>query len=262
MPAPINRFKAALKEGKQQIGCWAGFADAYATEILATAEFDWLVIDGEHAPNDLPTISAQIQVLDNKHSEAVVRLPIGNEWLIKQVLDAGAQTLLIPMVESADQARDLAAAMFYPPNGIRGSGAALARASRFGAIPDYIPTADAQMCLLVQVETVAGINALDEILKVDGVDGVFIGPSDLAADMGHLGNAAHPEVRDVIKSALAKISASPKAAGILAVDDKTAQTYGEWGAQFLAVGIDVLMLAKTARATMGLWASRVNTSSK
>lgn len=253
MPAPENRFKSALARGDMLYGCWAGFADAYATEMLATAEFDWLVIDGEHAPNDLPTIMRQLQVLESRHSAPVVRLPMGEPWAIKQVLDAGAQTLLIPMVDSADQARALVRATRYPPDGIRGSGAALARATHFSAIPDYVATANAQICLLVQVETRAGIDALDDILQVDGVDGVFIGPSDLAADMGYLGDSDQPEVRAVIRDALARIAASDKAAGILSLDHDTARLYRDWGAQFLAVGIDVVMLTQAARATMALW---------
>lgn len=253
MPAPENRFKSALARGDMLYGCWAGFADAYATEMLATAGFDWLVIDGEHAPNDLPSIMRQLQVLEGRHSAPVVRLPMGEAWAIKQVLDAGAQTLLIPMVDSADQARALVRATRYPPDGIRGSGAALARATQFSAIPDYVATANAQICLLVQVETRAGIDALDEILQVDGVDGVFIGPSDLAADMGYLGDSDQPEVRAVIRDALARIAASDKAAGILSLDHDTARLYRDWGAQFLAVGIDVVMLTQAARATMARW---------
>lgn len=253
MPAPENTFKTALSSGQMLYGCWAGFADAYATEITASAGFDWLVIDGEHAPNDLRTIMAQLQVLDGKQSHPVVRLPMGEAWLIKQVLDAGAQTLLIPLVESAEQAQALVRAMRYPPHGIRGSGAALARASRFSDISDYSVTANDQMCLLVQVETRAGIDALDDIARVDGVDGVFIGPSDLAADMGHLSNSTHPEVQATIKQALARIRSAGKAAGILAVDHETALKYRDWGAQFLAVGIDVVMLAAAARTTMARW---------
>lgn len=253
MPAPENLFKSALARGQLLYGCWAGFADAYATEVLASAGFDWLVIDSEHAPNDLRTISAQLGVLAGKQSQPVVRLPMGEVWAIKQVLDAGAQTLLIPMVESAGQARDLVRAMRYPPEGVRGSGAALARASHFSGIADYIPTANAQMCLLVQVETQAGLDALDDILKVAGVDGVFIGPSDLAADMGYLGDSRAAPVQAAIRDALARIAASDKAAGILALDPDTAQTYRDWGAQFLAVGIDVVMLAQSARATMARW---------
>ncbi|WP_397542635.1 aldolase/citrate lyase family protein [Roseovarius salis] len=253
MPAPANRFKSALARGGTLYGCWAGFADPYATEMLATAGFDWLVIDGEHAPNDLRTIMAQLQVLEAHHCAPVVRLPMGETWAIKQVLDAGAQTLLIPMVESADEARGLVRAMRYPPDGIRGSGAALARASRFSAIPDYIATANAQMCLLVQVETRAGMDALDDILSVEGVDGVFIGPSDLAADMGHLGDSSVPEVRTVIRDALRRMAESDKAGGILATDHETALSYRDWGARFLAVGIDVLMLAQAARQTAARW---------
>ena len=253
MPAPVNRLKAALASGQTLYGCWAGFADAYATEVITTAGFDWLVIDGEHAPNDLRTIMAQLQITDGSKTEAIVRLPMGEAWLIKQVLDVGAQSLLIPMVESADQAHDLVRAMRYPPDGIRGSGAALARASRFSDIPDYISTANDQMCLIVQVETMAGIDALDDILKIDGVDGVFIGPSDLAADMGHLGDSSQPEVQAAIRDALTRISQSGKAPGILALEPETAATYRDWGARFLAVGIDVVMLAQTARATMARW---------
>ena len=253
MPAPENRFKSALMRGERLIGCWAGFADPYATEVLASAGFDWLVIDGEHAPNDLRSISAQLAMLAGRQSLPVVRLPMGEAWAIKQVLDAGAQSLIIPMVESADQARALVRATRYPPEGIRGSGAALARASDFSRITDYIPTANAQICLIVQVESMAGIDALGEILAVEGVDGVFIGPSDLAVDMGYVGDSHAPEVQEVIRGALARIAASPKAAGILALDPDTAQRYADWGAQFLAVGIDVVMLAQAARATVARW---------
>jgi 4-hydroxy-2-oxoheptanedioate aldolase len=236
-----------------QYGCWAGFGDAYATEILSTAGFDWLVIDGEHAPNDIRSIMQQLQVLDGKHSHPVVRLPVGNDWLIKQALDIGAQTLLIPMVETADQARELVRACRYPPAGIRGAGAALARASRFSEIGDYVQTANDQICLLVQVETRKGVEALDEILTLDGVDGVFIGPADLAADLGHPGNSNHEDVRAVIRDCLGRIAASDKAAGILSGNDAVSAEYRDWGAQFLAVGIDVVMLAQAARAKMAHW---------
>lgn len=256
MPAPVNTFKQRLARGERVIGCWAGFADPYATEVLGTAGFDWLVIDGEHAPNDLRSIMAQLVALKGSASHPVVRLPMGEAWAIKQVLDAGAQTLLIPMVDSADQARELVRAMRYPPHGIRGAGAALARASNFSGIPDYVATANDQMCLLVQVETRAGQAALDEILTVEGVDGVFIGPADLAADMGYPGNSAAPEVAEAIRDALARIGASDKASGILAVDDATTRQYADWGAQFLAVGIDVVMLARAARDMVRLWADR------
>jgi len=253
MPAPENRLKSALARGDTRVGCWAGFAASYPTEVLAEAGFDWLVIDAEHAPNDLGTISAQLAVLRGAETQAVVRLPMGETWAIKQVLDAGAQTLLIPMVESAAQAESLVRAMRYPPEGVRGSGAALARASRFSGIADYIRTANAQTCLLVQVETRTGLDALDEILAVEGVDGVFIGPSDLAADMGHLGDASVPEVQEAIRDALGRIAAAGRAPGILALDPEAASRYRDWGARFLAVGIDVVLLAEAARALAARW---------
>lgn len=257
MPAPTNRFKHALANGQVQIGCWAAFADAYAAEIMSTTGFDWLVIDGEHAPNDMQTLSQQIAALKHAETEAVVRLPVGNEWLIKQVLDAGCQTVLVPLVETAEQAASLARAMRYPPDGIRGMGGAGARATGFNAIPDYVTTANDQVCLLVQVETAAAMDNLDAILAVEGVDGVFIGPADLSADMGHPGNPGHPDVVEAIRTGLGKISASDKAAGILAFGDEVAQDYLKWGAQFLAVGMDVVLLVQTARALSAKWKDRV-----
>jgi len=248
MPAPENHLKSGLARGETLYGCWAGLAAPYPTEVLAEAGFDWLVIDAEHAPNDLSTISAQLGVLRGAATQAVVRLPMGETWAIKQVLDAGAQTLLIPMVASGAQAEDLVRAMRYPPQGVRGAGAA-----RFSGIPDYIATANAQMCLLVQVETRAGLDALDDILAVDGVDGVFIGPSDLAADMGHLGDASVSEVQAAIRDALGRIAAAGRAPGILALDDETAARYRDWGARVLAVGIDVVLLAEAARALAARW---------
>ncbi|MCV6577292.1 MAG: 4-hydroxy-2-oxoheptanedioate aldolase [Cohaesibacter sp.] len=248
MPAPINTFKTALKEGKAQMGCWVGMADPYAAQMSASAGFDWLLIDGEHAPNDLRSILAQLQVIDASSSHPVVRLPIGEDWMIKQVLDAGAQTLLIPMVESGEQAADLVRAVRYPPFGKRGVGSALARASQFAAIPDYLQTADEQICLLLQVENRAGLAALDDILAIDGVDGVFIGPSDLAADMGHIGNPAAPDVMAAVEDAIKRIAASGKAPGILTLNMDFAKTCLDLGATFVATGIDVTLFNTAMRA--------------
>ena len=247
MPAPRNEFKAALARGERQIGCWLGLANPYTAELMGTAGFDWLLIDGEHAPNDLRSIMAQLQVLEASPSHSVVRLPIGETWMIKQVLDIGAQNLLVPMVESAEQAAQLVRAVRYPPKGVRGVGAALARASKFSGIPDYLTTADAEICLLVQVENRAGLAALDGILALDGIDGVFIGPSDLAADMGHIGKPSTQEVQDAIADAVARIKQAGKAAGILATDPETAAKYAGLGVTFLAVGLDVTLLAGAAR---------------
>lgn len=177
MEMPINRFKQRLCSGETQIGLWLGLADAYCAELAANAGFDWLLIDGEHAPNDLRGMLGQLQAIAPYASQAIIRPVVGDSALIKQLLDIGAQTLLVPMVESADQARELVRAMHYPSQGIRGVGSALARASRWNSIPGYLDQADAQMCLLVQIENLEGLANLDAIAQVDGVDGVFIGPA-------------------------------------------------------------------------------------
>ncbi len=248
MPAPTNAFKAALKAGQPQIGCWIGMADAYAAEIAATAGFDWLLVDGEHAPNDLRSTLEQVRVIEGSRSAPVARLPIGETWMIKQYLDAGVQSILVPMVESADQARELVRAVRYPPFGIRGVGSSLARASQFAAIPDYLTTADDQICLLIQVENNAGMAALDEILTVDGVDGIFIGPADLAADMGHIGDAGHPDVIQAVEDGLKRIVAADRAAGILTLDPAMQRRCLEIGVTFLATDIDVTLFANSMRS--------------
>ncbi|MEZ5752053.1 MAG: 4-hydroxy-2-oxoheptanedioate aldolase [Paracoccaceae bacterium] len=243
-----NGFKAALSAGEVQIGCWVGLADDYAAEIAGEAGFDWLLIDGEHAPNDLRSMRAQLAVLGRSRSHPVIRLPIGETWMMKQALDIGAQTILVPMVESGAQAQELARGMRYPPEGTRGVGAALARASRFSGIADYVNKADAEVCLLVQVENRAGLAALDDILAVEGVDGVFIGPADLSADMGFRGQPEAPEVQQAIGDAIARIRAAGKAAGILSTGEAQARHWIAAGANFVAVGIDVLVLANGLRA--------------
>jgi 4-hydroxy-2-oxoheptanedioate aldolase len=253
MPAPHNPFKAALKKGETVFGCWLGLADTFSTELMGTAGFDWLVIDAEHGPNDLRSILSQLQVLEASDSHAVVRVPVGETYMMKQVLDAGAQTVLVPMVDSAEQAQQLVRDVTYPPHGDRGVGYALTRASRFSQITDYGTTADAQVCLLVQVESVKGIAALDDILKIDGIDGVFIGPADLAADMGHMGNALHADVQAVIMDALRRIRAAGKAPGILSTHDHVTKAALEAGAQFVAVGADILLLTQSAQALSKRW---------
>lgn len=247
MPAPKNPFKQALKEGRLQIGLWQGLASGYAVEICAGAGYDWLVLDGEHAPSDIPMLSEQFRVLQASGSHAVIRPPIGETWIIKKLLDIGAQTLLIPMVESRAQAEALVKATRYPPHGVRGVGAAMARASDFNRIPDYLETANDEICLLVQVESRAGLAALDEIAALEGVDGVFIGPADLAADMGYLGRSGAPDVQAAIADAIARIRAHGKAAGILSADVALAKRYQQLGATFVAIGIDVLLLASAAQ---------------
>jgi 4-hydroxy-2-oxoheptanedioate aldolase len=253
MPVPVNPFKAALANGEIQFGCWLALADTFSAELMAQARFDWLVVDGEHGPNDLRSILAQLQVIAATDAHAVVRVPVGETYMLKQVLDAGAQTVLVPMVESAEQARQLVRDVTYPPHGVRGVGYALTRAARFGTIADYGTTADAEICLLVQVENRAGMAALDDILAVEGVHGVFIGPADLAADLGHMGNADHPEVQAAIMDALTRIRAAGKAPGILSTRDQMTNDAIAAGAQFVAVGADVLLLGQAARALAAKW---------
>lgn len=242
MPAPINPFKAALAAGRPQIGLWLGLANPVTADLCANAGFDWLLIDGEHAPNDIRSILAQAQIIGTR-SHVIVRPPIGETHLIKQILDLGVQTILVPMIETAEQAATMARAMLYPPHGVRGVGAALARASNFGTTPAYLATANAQTCLLLQIESRAGLDALEPIAATDGVDGVFIGPADLAADMGYLGNPAASEVQAALESAIARILACGKAAGILTSDRALAQRYLDLGATFVAVGSDVGLLS-------------------
>jgi len=247
MSAPINAFKHAIQSGDSaQIGLWLGLANSYTAELLAGAGFDWLLIDAEHAPNDLQTILGQLQAMAPFPVTPIVRPPWPDAVRIKQILDLGAQTILAPMVESGAQAADVVAATRYPPQGIRGVGSALARASAFNRTPQYLHTANEQMCVLIQIETPKGVEALDEILAVDGVDGVFIGPSDLSASMGHIGNPAHPDVQAVIEESIAKIVAAGKAPGILIADQTLAQRYIELGAMFVGVGTDTGLLMKAS----------------
>jgi 4-hydroxy-2-oxoheptanedioate aldolase len=249
MPAPHNALKAALAAKTVQMGLWMNLVSPIAAEALAGAGFDWLLIDGEHGPNDIPTILAQVQAIGSRTS-VVVRPPVGEVRMIKQLLDLGVQTILVPMIESADHAAQMVKAMHYPPVGMRGVGATIARASDYGRITDYITSANDQTCLILQIESRAGLAALPEILKLDGVDGVFIGPADLAADMGHPGNSSAPEVQAAIDKALAAIMASGKSAGILTFDAKAAQRYSAMGVTFLGIGSDVAVLVKAVTATL------------
>ena len=243
MPAPKNRFKQALKEGRPQIGLWQALANPYTVEICAEAGYDWLLLDAEHAPNDVPLLVSQLQAMKGSTSHAVIRPPIGETWIVKQLLDIGAQTLLIPMVDSKTMAETMVKAVRYPPHGVRGVGAALARASAFNRTVDYLQTANDEVSLLLQVESRAGLEVLDDIASIEGVDGVFIGPADLAADMGFLGKPGAPEVQAEVEKALKKIQSHGKAAGILIGDLALAKRYLELGATFVAIGNDVTLLA-------------------
>lgn len=251
MQTPVNPFKKALAEKRPQIGLWLGLADHYTTEICASAGFDWLLIDGEHSPNDLRTILQQAQVIAGyPGSHAIARVPVGHghigTTLIKQYLDLGVQTLLVPMVDTAQQAADLVRAMRYPPQGIRGMGGA--RASRWGRVPNYSKEANDQVCLLVQAESTEALKNIDAIAATEGVDGVFIGPNDLSAAMGHVGQWTHPQVQAAIADAFERIQKAGKAAGILAPVEEDARKYLEMGATFVAVGLDTNLLMKATGA--------------
>ena len=248
---PKNTFKRALNTTREEqprplIGLFLGLADPYSAEIVAGTGFDWLLIDNEHGPNDLRTTLAQLQALAPYPVQPVVRTANHDPAAIKKLLDIGVQSFLVPMVESGGQARALVATTLYPPNGIRGVGTALARAARWNGIPDYFAQADGEVCLILQVESPAGLAAIEEIAAVEGVDAVFVGPSDLAASLGHLGQPGHPEVRAAVGDALTRISASGKAAGVFATDPDTARAYCAKGARFAAVGVDTLLLRNAA----------------
>lgn len=251
MHTPDNRFKAGLATGQLQLGLWLALADPYAAELCANCGYDWLLIDGEHAPNDLRGMLGALQAVAPYESHPVVRIPKADDALIKQVLDIGATTLLVPMVESAEQARQIVRATRYPPQGIRGVGSAIARSARWSKYPNYLHEANERMAVLVQIETREAVARVDEIAAVEGVDGVFIGPADLSASMGYLGQPAHPEVRAAIDDAIRRIVAAGKTAGILCADEELARHYIEVGARFVAVGVDTTLLVKAATGLLG-----------
>lgn len=254
---PINSFKQALQARQTQIGLWFGLADGYVAELIAGSGFDWLLLDGEHAPNDVPKMIAQLQGVASARAllgtgpHPVARVPVGDTALIKQYLDLGAQTLLVPMVDTAAQAAQLARAMRYPQNddqpgvgGLRGMGASLARASQWNRFPNYVHETNAQVCLLVQAETVTAMHNLDAIAATAGVDGVFFGPADLSASMGHVGDPTHPVVQAAIEDGIRRVLAAGKAPGILMSNEKLARRYIELGAVFVAVGVDTAVLVQ------------------
>ena len=246
MKMPTNQFLAAIRQGHTQIGCWVGLADANVAEALAGCGFDWLLLDGEHAPNDVRTVLEQLRAVAPYAASPIVRPVQGDVALIKQYLDVGAQTLLVPMVDTPEHAALLVKAMRYPPEGIRGVGAALARASRWNQVENYLNMANEQMCLLVQAETPLAMKNVEAIAKTEGVDGVFFGPADLSASMGFRGQPSHPEVQKAIIDAIAKVRSAGKAAGILVTDKTLANDYLAHGANFVAVGVDTTLLVKAA----------------
>jgi len=243
MEMPVNRFKQRLKAGKKLVGLWSQFGNGTATEIVVDAGFDWILIDTEHAPLDLPAVIDQLRIIDRSASAGIVRPAWNDAVLFKRILDAGAQTLLVPYVESAEEARRAVTAARYPPLGRRGV-ATTHRANRYGRVPEYYARASDETCILVQLETPQAVAALEEIAAVDGVDGVFLGPSDLAASMGFIGQPAHPEPRKLIGDACRRAKAVGIPIGILAPVDADALMFFEMGFAFVAVGSEIGLLRK------------------
>jgi 4-hydroxy-2-oxoheptanedioate aldolase len=247
MDLPLNRFKHIMASGQTRYGLWLGLPDNSAAEIAAGAGFDWLLIDHEHAPFELSDILSHLQAIAPYDVAPIVRPVDDSPSLLKKLLDIGVQTFLVPMVETAEQAQAIVRALRYPPAGTRGLGASLARAAGWGQVPGYLQHANEEICLLVQVETASAIANLADILAVAGVDGVFIGPSDLSASMGHVGDPGHADVVAAIGAALKAIAAAGKFAGVLCIDPALAETYRACGANFIGVGVDTLILAQGAR---------------
>lgn len=244
MELPLNQFKRGLGSGSTQYGLWLGIPDNTVAEIAAGAGFDWLLIDHEHGPFELRDILSHLQAVAPYDVAPIVRAVAGDEALIKKLLDIGVQSLLVPMVDTAEQAAELVQAVRYPPGGRRGLGTSMARAARWNQVPGYAGKANDEICLIVQAETVTAMDNLDAILAVDGVDGVFIGPSDLSASMGYLGNPGHPDVVQAVSSGLQKIRAAGKHAGLLCLDPSLVEGYEAEGANFIGVAVDTMVLSQ------------------
>jgi 4-hydroxy-2-oxoheptanedioate aldolase len=245
MDLPVNAFKRALKVGKAQIGLWSSLSSSYTVEVIAGAGFDWILLDSEHSPADLENLLAQLQAAAPYPSHAVVRIPWNDMVNMKRVLDIGAQSLLVPYVSTAAEAKSAVSFTRYPPAGVRGV-AGTTRATRFGRVKDYAKRAHEEICVLVQVETQAALDSIEAICAVDGVDGVFIGPADLHASMGHAGEIANAKVKPLIDDAIRRIRKAGKAPGILTPNEADAKHWLDCGALFVAVGADVGILARGA----------------
>lgn len=247
MDIPKNLFKQRLKSGQQQFGVWNGIGSSLVAELLAASGYDWIVIDTEHGAMEVADVLPSLQAIAGYPGASAVVRPAINDWvLIKRHLDQGAQTLMIPYVQSAEEARAAVNAMRYPPRGVRGV-AGVTRASRFGMVEGYSTRAEAELCLIVQVETRAALDRLEEIAQVDGVDGVFIGPADLAASLGHPGDSGHHEVVAAIEGAIARLKAVGVPSGILTLDLAFARRCIELGTSFTALSIDMALMARSAR---------------
>ncbi|MFV0473128.1 MAG: HpcH/HpaI aldolase family protein [Pikeienuella sp.] len=252
----MNRIKDRLKTGEPLYGIFLGLADALASEVSAPSGFDWLLIDGEHAPNDLASIVAQANALARHDVDVFVRIRDRDPAHLKQLLDVGVRNFLVPVVDTVEQAKALASATRYPPEGDRGVGMLGARATNFGRNPGYLAEANKDICLILQIETPTALKNMDGIMAVEGVDGVFFGPADLSANLGHIGQPAHPDVKKVILDGIARARKAGKAAGVMTLDDALIEAYRDAGANFLSIGLDTNLLAKAADALAKKWVSR------
>lgn len=242
-----NEFKRALARGELQIGLWSTLCSNIGAEVIAHAGFDWILLDTEHSPNELPGLLTQLQAMGRGTASPVVRAAWNDPVLIKRILDIGAQSILLPYVQTPQEAQRAVQSVRYPPRGIRGVSAG-SRSSQYGRVKDYLSRAEEEICLLVQIESQAALNELEAIAGIEGIDGVFIGPADLSASLGHLGNPQHPETQAALQDAVRRLSALGKPAGILTAVEADARRYIEWGYRFVAVGVDTGLLARGADA--------------
>lgn len=250
MQVPKNQLMAKMRDGQTQYGVWLNTGSPIVAELAGHCGFDWCLIDEEHGPVTLSEMTSQLQALATTPTHPVVRVPDAAAWMIKQALDIGAQTVLVPMVDTGAQAAAMGRAMRYPPQGMRGMGAAIARASAFGAMTDYVRDANDQVCLLVQAESAAALANIDDIAQAEGIDGVFIGPADLSADMGFPGDADHPEVLAAIDHMIDRIHAAGKISGMLTFAPDRSRYYADKGVGFVGIGADVAILGRALKATM------------
>src|SRR3954466_16000037 len=247
MDMPRNHFKHAIAKGQLQIGLWCSLCSTVAVEIVSHSGYDWLLLDTEHSPNDVPDILAQLQAAQSGTASCIVRPAWNDMVLIKRFLDVGGQTLLLPFVQNPEEAKRAVDATRYPPGGVRGITGS-GRASRYGRVKDYLKTASREICLLVQVETRSALDQIEAIASVDGIDGVFIGPNDLAASFGHIGDWGHPKVQAALEDAARRLKKIGKPAGILTPNEEEAKRFIQWGYTFVAVGADLGLLARGADA--------------
>lgn len=247
MEIPQNKFKAALKEEKKLFGIFMGIPNTTVAELCAGAGFDWVLVDGEHGTFDLQSIMTHLQVIAAYPVSPIVRVVEGQTAIIKQVLDIGAQTILVPMVDTVEHAEEVVRACNYPTAGVRGVGTALVRAAQWNRITDYLQKADEEICVIVQAETVTAMENIEAIAAVEGVDAVFIGPADLSASMGFIGQPNHPEVVEAVYDGIKRIKAAGKEAGVLAVNKELVQKYSEAGAKFIGVGVDTALFSNATK---------------